>query len=357
MDPVLKTAWDELQPKLLFPSDKTHPYYITAPRWTNSSAGIRALHLLCHALNRSGLKAFMLHHPFDEHPRTWTNDELLTPMLYEKQAKEHFEQGLTPIVLYPETISGNPLQASLVARWVMNFPGLLGGDFVYDPQEICFGYSRELAAAAGVPEQVLHMPTIDTRIFYPADDHEKRSGGCFCASKYKLVHNGILDPITDGCFEITRQMADSLTPKELAEFLRRSEIFYAYENTALATEAVLCGCPAVFIPNPYLTEMIGREELGAEGFAWGTDPAAIERARAGVTQGAINYFKTYDLFWDQLAVFIKLTQQRARTAPCPEMIALPSWPPTGMGKQIYRLKKELRRFARRVKRRLGLGQL
>lgn len=355
MDPLLEKIWDEFQPKLLFPLDKSHPYYISAPRWMYSSAGIRALHLLCHALNRSGMKAFMIHYPFGEHPRSWTNRELLTPTLYKEQAKVHLEQGLAPIVLYPEIIPGNPLKAPVVARWVMNFPGLLGGDSTYDNKEICFGYSRELAIAGGNSEQVLHMPTIDTRIFYPPYDLTERRGGCFCASKYKVVHNGVLDPITDGCFEITRQMSDSLDPRGVADLLRRSEVFYAYENTALATEAVLCGCPAVFIPNPYLTEMIGQEELGTDGFAWGTDPVAIERARTTVAQGTINYLNTYDLFWDQLNTFIKITQQRARGVPYSKMIEVPSWPPTGVRKHIYRLMKELRRFTRKVKRGLGLG--
>jgi len=349
MDPALQRTWDEIGPKLLFPRDNTHPYYIVAPRWTYSSAGVRALHLLCHALNRSGLKAFLVHYPFEDHPRSWTNYELWTPVLDHQQAKRHLEQGLTPIVLYPEIVSGNPLKAPLVARWVMNFPGLLGGDSVYGMDEVCFGYSRELAAAAGNPEQVLHLPTVDTRIFHPSNDHSERRGGCFYALKYKNVHRGILDPITNGCFEITRGLSDSLSPVELAQLLRRSEIFYTYENTALATEAILCGCPAVFIPNPHLTEMIGQEELGKDGFAWGTDPAAIAQARATVSHGAINYLNTYNLFWDQLAAFVKISQERAKSVPYIEMVEL-SWPPCRIKIELHRLKKELRRFILRIKR-------
>lgn len=349
MNPILETAWNNTRSALLFPLADTHPYYIVAPRWTYGSAGVRALHLLCHALNRSGWRAFLIQYPFQGSSHPWTNSELFTPVLDKQQARRDLEQGLTPIVLYPEVVPGNPLKAPVVARWVLNFPGLLGGDSTYDKDELCFGYCRELAAAAGNPGQVLHMPTVDTRIFYPSDDQPERHGGCFCASKYKVVHNGVLDPITDGCFEITRQLPDSLTPKEVASLLRRSEVFYAYENTALVTEAVLCGCPAVFIPNPYLTKMIGQEELGTDGIAWGTDPAALDLARATVEQGAINYLKTYDQFWDQLDTFVTATQARAKEVPYTELISF-QWPLTGIRKQIHRVKKEVLRFTRKVQK-------
>ena len=55
------------------------------------------------------------------------------------------------------------------------------------------------------------------------------------------------------------------------------------ENTALALEAVMCGCPVVFLPNPHLKEIIGQEEHGPDGFAWGDAPAeaAVTHVRAG----------------------------------------------------------------------------
>ena len=354
MDQQLEDAWKTIQPRLLFPLSLANPYYIVASRWTSSSAGVRALHLLCHALNRSGHKAYLIYHPFDVHPRSGTNNELFTPILEEAEARDHLRRQLTPIVLYPEVVFGNPLQAPVVARWILNFPGLLGGDSVYADSEMCFGYSRELAIAAGSPDQVLYLPTIDTRIFYPAHSPGVRSGACFCASKYKAFHNGVLDPITDNCFEITRHQPDSPTPRELADLLRRSDLFYAYENTALITEALLCGCPSVLIPNPSLTEMIGREELGTDGIAWGTDPVGIARARATVEQGVINYLRTYDLFWEQLARFIQITQERAAGTPYPELIALPSWPPKGIRRYALQMRKETRRLTRKLMNWFGL---
>ena len=355
MHPDLQTAWDQVQGKLLFPAPaRSHPYYISTPCYIQSSAGIRALYLLCHTLNRLGYEAYITHHPYGRFHAPWTTPELKAPMLEKRHAEEHFASGLAPILVCPETVNGNPLHAPVVARWVMNFPGLLGGDKTYDPNELCFGYCKELAAAAGQPGRVLHMPTVNTRIFYPSDEVQERKGGCFCASKYQTVHGGELLPITKDCVEITRQLPDSPTPNEVADLLRRSEVFYAYENTALATEAVLCGCPAVFLPNPYLTEVIARNELGPEGYAWGADPAELERARATVAQGAINYLKTYDVFHEQLQTFIAITQARAAATPYECMVKIDSWPYTRRPRkpwyqgQPFRIWKEIRRNWRKL---------
>lgn len=351
-DSELSRAWEDVQAKLLFPTEARHPYYICAPPWSYASAGVRALYLLCHALNRTGHAAFIVHTPFSwrfRHP--WTNHDLKAPMLEEWQAEEHLSRGLCPIVLYPEVVEGNPLDASVVVRWILNFPGLLGGHTQYEATEVCFGYSRELAAAAGAPDQVLHLPTVDTRIFHPPLGPVERAGSCFFASKYTHVHGGTLLPITDGSFEITRWREDSLTPGQIADLFRRCEVFYAYENTALATEAVLCGCPAVFLPNPFLTEQIGREELGTDGFAWGADASEVARARATVDRGAINYLRTYEAFWDQLDAFITLTQARARGVPYREMVTMTSWafpPPKGISGHVLKVSMELRRWKQKL---------
>ncbi|MFZ1614992.1 MAG: hypothetical protein WAT51_12510 [Holophaga sp.] len=324
MDASLEAAWAQAQRKLVFPGHLRHPYYIAAAPWKRGdSAGVRALYLLCHALNRAGQSAYLI---FNSRRKRFVPPDFLAPMLTDAIAQKHFQQGLAPITLYPETTRGNPFQSPVVARWILNFPGLLGGDATYDPQELLFGYSNELAQAVGFPEQVLHLPTIDTRVFHPFAPATPRRGACFYAYKYRRSSaQAQLLPITEGATEITKGLPDSQTPQEIADLFRRSEVFYAYENTVLAFEAILCGCPAVFLPNDHLTELIGREELGSEGYAWGTDPVDIARAKATVGQGAANFLKTYDLFWEQLDRFVAITQARAAAIAHPTRVRVPSW--------------------------------
>lgn len=291
-----------------------HPYYIVTPSYVQESAGIRCLHILCHALNKRGHSAYIVQDPASRMLGAQFfggGPDLLTPILSRTILEAHARRQQTPIVVYPEIVTGNPYGAEIVVRYVLNFPGLLGGDTVYDADEICFGYSRALAETANC-ENVLFIPPVDTSIFRPPPDGTPRAGSCFYADKFRKVHGGTPLSITDGSVEITRHQEGAQTPEEIARLFQTSEVFYAYENTALAIEAVLCGCPAVFIPNPYLTEIIASNEVGMDGYAWGTDPGEIARAKATVAQGAQNYLANIDLFWTQLDDFIEITERAAR---------------------------------------------
>lgn len=287
-----------------------HPYYVVAPPFTRTSAGIKVLHLLCDTLNHLGCEAYMVIHPGGL-PNRIVSSSLDTPVLTRKIARRHFRDGRTPVLVYPETVTGNPFRAPVVCRYVLNYPGLLGGDTAYAAGEMVYGYSHRLAAAAGVPDQVLFLPASDPDVFHPPASEGARSGACFYASKYREVHGGDLLPVTSGAFEITRDKPNSLSPLEIAELFRRSEVFYCYENTSLATEAAMCGCPAVFLPNEHLTEIIASEELGSDGFAWGDGPEEIARARATVGRFYDHYRKVLNDFGAQLASFVQETQVRA----------------------------------------------
>jgi hypothetical protein len=157
----------------------------------------------------------------------------------------------------------------------------------------------------------LFIPASDATIFTPPAEPRERHGSCFSAMKYRLEHGGEPGPITADSVEITRDLPDSPEPAAIAELFRRSEVFYTYENTALALEAALCLCPTVLLPNPWLTEVIAANEMGWDGFAWGTDPEEIARAKATVHLARARYLSNYVKFWDQLSVFIAVTQSRA----------------------------------------------
>ena len=299
----MTTKFENVYPRL------TNPYYIVTPPWERTSAGIKALHILCHNLNLKGYPAYLIITDRDHVPRDedLLCPDFLTPRLTRLAAKTHYEEKRVPIVVYSEIISGNPLAGPAVLRYVLNFPGLLGGDKVYDESELCFGYSKVLAQAAGAPDNILFIPTSNTNIFHPAPETQPREGSCFYASKYQKVHGGVLFDITRDSVEITRQPSDQ-TPEIIADLFRKSEVFYAYENTALATEAALCGCPVVFLPNPHLESIIASEELGSDGYAWGADEAELARARATVPKAFENYQNTIRHFYEQLENLISQSQ-------------------------------------------------
>jgi len=320
----------------LFP-EKTFPYIIVAPAYNSASAGIRALHMLCHSLNLIGQRAFIYIHPqviWDDRGQ-YTCPELCTPLLI-PEALAHFEQnGQPPVVIYPETVVGNQLRASVIVRWLLNYPGLLGGDTTYDAGDILYAYSRRLAESVGIGEdRVLFLPTSSPHIFYPPLASAPRRGSCFYAAKYQSHHRGKLFPITAGSIEITRNLPTSQTKQQIAELFRCSELFYTYEDTALAIEAGLCGCPTVFIPNAYLTESLGFDDIGRDGFAWGTSEEEIGRAKASVGQVRYNYEALIGRYWSQLQHFVEHTQAMAenkkQSHPAARVVL-----PTGLKKHLF----------------------
>ena len=295
----------------LVPPRGRFPFYIVTPRWTRTSAGIRSLHILCHWLNMTGQSAFLLVYP------AWdgllVNPDLQTPVLTDAIIRHHFDLGLPPIVLYPEVIAGNPFDAPVRARWIGNYPGLLGGTTTFDADELCFAHSEHLARTIGVPN-VLNIPVLDTAVYRPTPV-AKRSGTCFYAAKFQKVHNQTVFGLPDGCIEITREGPGTLSPPEIADLFRRSELFYCFEDSALMNEAALCGCPVVMVKNAYFTWPVAIDEAGWDGYAWGDDPNEIARARRTVNRAYDNYVRNVPKFFTHLYLFVLLMQKKASTIP------------------------------------------
>ena len=288
---------------------KKHAYYIVAPRYVRTSAGIKTLHLLCNALNQLGERAYMITRPY--HPAaSATNFDLNTPVLTKEILERDYQAGLTPIVVYSEIVSGNPLNAPFVVRYVMNFPGQLGGESQYDATEFCIAYSEILAKTVSICRMTIFFPASDPKIFTPYPE-VARSGSCFYAGKYKYFHGGELFDITQNSIEITRDLPHSQTPEQIAELFRRSEVFYTYDNTALAIEATLCGCPVVFLPNQYLDKSIGLHEIGTDGMAWGSSVEELDRAKHTVHLARARYLHLFTELRQKLQSFIAQTQQAA----------------------------------------------
>ena len=295
----------------IYPDGDRHPYYIVAPPYSRFSAGIKVLHLLCHALNTHGQSAFLLVMPDMPVGIPSVNPDLLTPRLTQDIMDVHAAQKRTPIVVYAETIRGNPLQAPVVSRYVLNVPGLLGGDKIYPLDELVFSYSQGLCKDIGQDAKMLYLPVTNTRIYHCDGEAEQRVGSCYYARKYKKKHTETFTPPEEGSVEITWAQS----PEELADLYRRVEKFYCYESTSAALDAALCGCPTVSLPNETLKFPIGADSLGMDGHAWGDTPEELARAKATVGNVLMQYQKTIHQFWEQLQVFIDITQNRAAGTP------------------------------------------
>lgn len=210
-------------------------FLLVAPGYNHRSAGIRALYRLCHHLNRSGYPSAVI--PIPGH-----SIENYSPwFVYAFQGEIDNE-----IVLYPEIVSGNPYKAKRVVRWVMNEPGLLGGEkqysddevvFVYDPQKIDI-VNTAIKNPIGI-DRVLWVGVVDPDIIYPDSKIEKDIDCSFCHKGHAISLQFPLDP------SLGVQRIEELTPDaaSLGDLLRRTRRLYSYDHYSnLLREAAICGC-------------------------------------------------------------------------------------------------------------------
>ncbi len=286
-----------------------NPYYLVAPKYVGNSAGIRVLYALGRALNRAGLRAYMVDIGLGGPPTTFGGLDYAVPQLTRQLNDEIIASGAKPIVMYPETIVGNPLNARCVVRYVANFPGLLGGEETFDPTESVWAFGSVLAKAAGT-SNILTVPTSDPRYWTPGDESQSRDASLVYAPKYRLL--GGTPSIHPQSVEINR---DYPSGAPLRDLLRRSKRLYLYENSALAIEAMLCGCPVVWMPNELLHTPILIDELGWAGSSWGDAPKDVKKAHKTVSEFRKSYERTFVDFQGQLELFIRYTQDLAHAKP------------------------------------------
>ncbi|OJA37669.1 glycosyl transferase [Burkholderia ubonensis] len=279
-----------------------HPYYVCAPKFRQTSGGVRAMHYLCHVLNLLGHEAYV--NTDGVHP------DLRTPHLTNDVAQAHADAHRSPIAVYPEIVSGNPFGTRCVARYLLAEPGRIEGNAIdLQPSDLVFTFGPTLVPAGWQADE-LRMPLVDTRIFNSDGvDDARRSGTAVFINRH-LVRGGSLHPVTADSIEISNRVPER-SAHELAALFRQVECVYMYEWSTAAFEALLCGCPVVCIPNDASLPEPYRWVMDGKGIAWALDEEEIAHAKATVHEARDAYLQEEETFWRQLQTFVDKTQARA----------------------------------------------
>ncbi|MEI7705657.1 MAG: hypothetical protein WCK73_13785 [Deltaproteobacteria bacterium] len=266
-------------------------FLIVAPGYTHRSAGVRALYRLCHHLNRAGYPAAVVNWPgrsardvlrrslhligngASAMLRGGSRDRKLafqelrdTGYRFARRVwRQAGPPDLSPwdvpgyrgplrdaVVIYPEIVSGNPLRARKVVRWVLNSPGLLGGDAFYADSEMVFAYDPQKLPAINEAvhqrigaERVLWMGLVDPAHIYP-DPTVPKVLDCSFTNKGRLLsHRFPLDP------GLPIHRLEDLTPTmaALGDTLRRTRTLHSFDHYSnVLREAAISGC-AVRVPD------------------------------------------------------------------------------------------------------------
>ena len=220
-------------PSTLIRTRKTgiKPYVLPGVPYRLTSAGARACHRLIHELNEAGYDAFSTSAVNPE----WNERRLgiVGSYLLVKLGQA--------IVVYPEVIPGNPLGARHVVRWVLNFPGHLGGDREFRKSELVYAWSEEFYST----DRLLSLDFIEHDLF---NDRNLPLKDIDCSYLGKGLLRGVKPiPMTEGMTQITKKWPSKRA--DLAGLLRRTRVLYTYDDqTMLVLEALLCGCRVIFLP-------------------------------------------------------------------------------------------------------------
>lgn len=261
-------------------------YVIYSPPYTEKYGGVMALHQLAASLRQSGASAYLWHADRPTLARQY-------PAWLLRQAKERARILLgtddrsklarsaplasrrvvkQAVVVYPELIEGNPLNASRIVRWFLNRP-VRSISETFGDGELCFYYEVAFNDSALNPcddNQLRVFALLDD--IYQRVNFGARSGTCYVLRKGRKRTG--LPSTFDG------EIIDDLPHRQIAALFNKREYCVSYDTyTAYSGYASLCGCKSVVIPEPGVSRHEWQPvESATYGIAYGFDD--IPRAEA-----------------------------------------------------------------------------
>lgn len=240
------------------------------------------------------------------------------------------------IVIYPETVRGNPLQAKFVVRWILLELGLETPVEVarktWGPNDLVYHWEPM------VSKKQFTMPWINP-VLLPDENIipiHQRTKSCFLFKKAVLY----ISDINQVKFHPYDSIPlDGKLPQDVAPYLKECRHFYTYDvYTAFIYFAVMNGCVSIVLPYPGKTEeeylsnlKLNRNgKLNKLGIVIASHPQdkewmrkEIERAEEDIRSGGAKEFMltlfgddgTLDEFFDDMEKFIETNPRSTNQSP------------------------------------------
>ena len=296
-------------------------FYIYTPAIRLNSAGIRVLHYLCDALNQNGQDAWLVLHNPKENLNP-VDPELNTPILSQNQVNQHLAEGRTPTVIYSETVPGNPLKAKRVIRYLLHFPGALGGTKKFPESEWLVAYSKKIMDSVDNCKQSLFLPAIKISELPPIQKKDPNLHLMY-AGKYRAFVGEPKNPTNLDLVEIHRDGPQRQSRSEVLNLLSKASSIYVWENSSIASEAVLLGTVCIFVPSPFLGDLIADYELGTDGISISLEQSEIIKARGSLPNARLKYLEAQKEFKNQLNMIIEQHENWSMNLPVQSSMKIP----------------------------------
>ena len=243
-------------------------FLIWAPEYSTGSGGIIALHKLADLIAKQGENSFIF--------SAKTFEGSSATLISDGSQLSGFSLENT-MAIYPEIICGNPFNSKFVTRWLLNTPGVIGGDGVYEENDLVYKWADYYLA----PDESKvrgELRTFDLKLDKFVNRGESRSGECFLVKKGR--HKS-LDKHKPDSLNIDPPLDDEY----LIDVFNKKEYFVSYDSmTFHVQQAALCGCVPIIVPDEGVSreEYMEKSAINKFGIAYGFDD--IERARETMPQ-------------------------------------------------------------------------
>jgi len=166
--------------------------------------------------------------------------------LFPKVLWRHFDKDQT-VVICGEALKGVPFEAKHVVRWIMNTPGVCGGDGMYGEQDHIFQYHPWYPVNEKYKVQgLLTAIDLDYQLkTYQNKNLPNRKGGAYLVRK---GHSKKHDQHPKD-FVHADPLLEKMTDEQAADFFNGIETFISYDDmTWISVQAALCGCESIITP-------------------------------------------------------------------------------------------------------------
>ena len=271
---------------------------IYTPPFDIHCGGILILHYLAKIIND-------LNHP-RFYAKLFVNNNLKYDNIFCNDFASIDEINDNTIVIYPEIISGNPLNCKNIVRWILLELGIeMPSDHFRNWQINDLIYHWESRKEYNPVYKQLSCPWINP--IFKNLNLEKNST-CYLIKKGRLIHKNRINihPNDSICI-------DEKNLIEIVDIFNKSTFFYCYDpNTAYITFALLCKC----IPIIYPIENINKEEyfknrifnrnniIYNSGIAYGNDIDEINRARDNIDKAENEISELYNSYKESVNDFL-----------------------------------------------------
>lgn len=235
-------------------------YIIYSWPYSEEVGGFVALHNLCDHLRKAGRKAFIwpagLPPPITDDSNNWISLPFSKrkPLNVKFRLNNFFDTSIAApedlnnsIVIYPEVVPGNPLNAKRIVRWFLNKPGRLTGEIRFTDNELCFYFQEAFndSTLNPDPSNKLQLITILNDVFKQTKPTEGRRGTCYILRKGK--------DRAPPAEELNGPIIDNRSHQEIAKIFNDHEYCVSYDtHTMYSFYAAMCGCKSIIEPVPGL---------------------------------------------------------------------------------------------------------